>query len=81
MITTNGWHFQVDENGIVSGVGDFDPDGFFRYVDESNITVTNQKGVELPESGGPGTTWIYLIGSLLLIGCGVALVTRRRMRI
>ncbi len=79
MITTNGWHFQVDENGIVSGVGDFDPDGFFRYVDESNITVTNQKGVELPESGGPGTTWIYLIGSLLLLGCGIALITRRRM--
>ena len=79
MITTNGWHFQVDENGIVSGVGDFDPEGFFRYVDESNITVTNQKGTELPESGGPGTTWIYLIGCLLFIGCSVLLVARRRM--
>lgn len=45
------------------------------------MTVKNNPGVVLPEAGGPGTTWIYLIGSLLLIGCGIALVTRRRMRI
>lgn len=42
--------------------------------------IINSSGVELPNAGGPGTTWIYLIGSLLLLGCGVALVTRRRMR-
>ena len=41
--------------------------------------IINNPGVELPESGGPGTTWIYLIGSMLLLGCGIALVTRRRM--
>ena len=43
--------------------------------------IINSSGVELPNAGGPGTTWIYLIGSLLLICCGIALVTRRRMRI
>lgn len=42
-------------------------------------TVSNTSGAALPKSGGPGTTWIYLIGSLLLLGCGIALVTRRRM--
>lgn len=43
--------------------------------------IPNTPGTELPEAGGPGTTWIYLIGSLLLLGCGIALVTRRRMRV
>ena len=41
--------------------------------------IPNTFGASLPESGGPGTTWIYLIGSLLLLGCGVLLVARRRM--
>ena len=43
------------------------------------LKVVNDEGVELPSSGGPGTTWIYLLGSMLLIGCGVLLVARRRM--
>ena len=77
--TTNGWHFQVDANGIVSGVGDFDPNGFFRYVDENNMTVTNQKGAALPHTGGIGTTIFYIIGTILVIGAGILLVTRRRM--
>jgi len=42
------------------------------------ITVENHPGAVLPSSGGPGTTWIYLLGALLLLGCGVALVARRR---
>jgi LPXTG-motif cell wall-anchored protein len=79
VITTNGWHFQVDENGIVSGVGDFDPDGFFRYVDENNITVTNQKGAALPNTGGPGTWFFTLLGGLLMTGAVVLLWKRQRL--
>lgn len=40
--------------------------------------IINTAGVELPASGGPGTTWIYLIGSILLLGCGTLLIARRR---
>ena len=80
VITTNGWHFQVDENGIVSGVGDFNPDGSFQYVDENNITVTNQKGAALPHTGGIGTTIFYILGSILVIGGGIYFVSRRRMK-
>ena len=43
------------------------------------ITLINTAGVELPASGGPGTTWIYLLGTMLLLGCGITLVVRRRM--
>ena len=42
------------------------------------LSVQNSSGVELPSSGGPGTTWIYLLGSLLLLGSGILLAARRR---
>lgn len=38
------------------------------------------QGVELPASGGPGTTWMYLLGTGLLLGCGILLIARRRIR-
>ena len=44
------------------------------------ITVVNEAGTELPSTGGIGTTIFYIIGAILVIGAGVLLVTRRRMR-
>lgn len=41
--------------------------------------ILNQKGTELPSTGGIGTTIFYIIGAILVIGAGVVLVTRRRM--
>ena len=43
------------------------------------VTIVNQKGAELPSTGGIGTTIFYIIGAILVIGAGVVLVTRRRM--
>ena len=42
------------------------------------LSLQNSAGYELPHSGGPGTTWIYLIGSILILCCGVTLIARRR---
>ena len=42
--------------------------------------ITNTQGAELPSTGGIGTTIFYLIGAVLVIGAGVLLVTRRRMK-
>ena len=43
------------------------------------ITVKNQAGATLPETGGIGTTLFYVIGGLLVVGAGVLLVTKKRM--
>ena len=48
--------------------------------DGYTVTVRNISGVELPSSGGPGTIWIYLLGTFLLLGCGITLIARRRIR-
>ena len=45
-----------------------------------NITVTNNQGSTLPETGGIGTTLFYVIGGLLVVGAGVLLVVRFRMK-
>lgn len=43
------------------------------------INVTNKAGTPLPHTGGIGTTLFYIIGSILVIVCGIVLVSRRRM--
>lgn len=45
------------------------------------MTVQNQKGSTLPETGGIGTTMFYIVGAILVIGAGVVLVSRRRMNV
>ena len=42
------------------------------------IVVVNNKGTELPSTGGMGTTILYIIGAIFVIGAGVYLITRRR---
>ena len=46
---------------------------------EKSMTVINQEGSLLPSTGGTGTTLLYIIGAVLVIGAGVLLIARRRM--
>lgn len=46
----------------------------------AGITIENNKGATLPETGGMGTTVFYVLGGILAVGAGVLLVARRRMR-
>ena len=41
--------------------------------------IIDQRGSSLPSTGGIGTTIFYVIGSVLVIGAGVLLITRKRM--
>ncbi len=43
-------------------------------------TIINQSGSLLPSTGGIGTTIFYVVGGILVIGAGILLVTKRRMR-
>lgn len=41
--------------------------------------VVNRAGNTLPETGGMGTTIFYVLGSILVLGAAVLLITRKRM--
>lgn len=43
------------------------------------VQITNKTGIELPSTGGMGTTIFYVVGSILVIGAAVLLITRKRM--
>ena len=45
-----------------------------------STNVVNQSGAELPSTGGMGTTLFYVLGAVLVVGAGVLLVTKKRMR-
>lgn len=62
----------IGENGVVNGTTDA-PQG----VEE--VKVLNQSGSELPSTGGMGTTIFYVVGSILLIGAAILLITKKRM--
>lgn len=47
--------------------------------DTLGANVVNKSGSTLPETGGIGTTIFYVLGSLLVVGAGVVLITRKRM--
>lgn len=52
-------------------------------IDNKPITevgVENKTGKVLPSTGGAGTTMIYLVGAVLVLGSGVVLATKRRVK-
>ena len=48
-------------------------------LDGKALKVVNNKGIELPSTGGMGTTIFYVLGAILVLGAGVLLITKRRM--
>lgn len=46
---------------------------------QGGVQVVNKTGSELPSTGGLGTTLFTIIGSVLVIGAGILLVTKKRM--
>jgi fimbrial isopeptide formation D2 family protein/LPXTG-motif cell wall-anchored protein len=46
---------------------------------EHPFPFDNTEGTELPSTGGMGTTMFYVVGSALVIGAAVLLISKRRM--
>ena len=66
--------------GVISGT---DIDGTAKYEEADGttlalITITNEPGAALPNTGGPGTKLLYLIGTLLTLFSGGGLLLKRR---
>ena len=61
---------------VASGTATFTAD-----VNDGSLStdVVNNSGAQLPSTGGIGTTIFYVLGSVLVIGAAVLLVTKKRM--
>lgn len=57
---------------------ELDEDGNY---DKGGVSVVNNTGVELPSTGGIGTTIFYVVGGMLAAGAVILLITKRRMNI
>ena len=48
-------------------------------IQNDTTAVINNTGALLPSTGGMGTTLFYVLGSVLVLGAVVLLVTKKRM--
>lgn len=72
-----------DADGTELSDLELDVDGSTQYGDPSDglvmMNVANSKGSTLPSTGGIGTTIFYVLGGTLVVGSGIALVTKKRL--
>lgn len=66
--------------GLTIAVNDGEPQPGNTETGIVEVTVENNRGATLPETGGMGTTLFYIIGGLLVVGAGILLVVRIRMK-
>ena len=60
----------INENGQITVDG----------TDVTQVEVENKSGSLLPSTGGRGTTLFYILGAILVVGSGVVLITKKRMK-
>ena len=74
----------VNRNGVLTSIAGNKETGEITFIADKaagslTAEVLNQAGTTLPETGGIGTTLFYVIGSVLVIGAVVLLVSKKRM--
>lgn len=45
------------------------------------VEVENKTGTILPSTGGMGTTIIYMVGAILVIGSGIVLLSKKKSKV
>lgn len=83
-LLANPIKISVDENGNVSfkdGYSDSLVNIPENEEDDTHktVVVTNVIGDRLPETGGSGTTILYVAGGILVAGAAIVLITKKRM--
>lgn len=77
IILENEIEFKVEGTNVTESSDYMD----FRKVEQKPVvTVYNEPGAELPATGGPGTTLLYLLGIMLTGLAGAGLVMKRLRR-
>jgi LPXTG-motif cell wall-anchored protein len=61
---------------VTSGDAEFETDEASGTIKSD---IANFSGSTLPSTGGIGTTIFYVVGTILVLGAGIVLVTRKRM--
>lgn len=51
------------------------------WTGDTMVKVENVSGSELPSTGGIGTTLFYVIGTLMMTGAAVLMITKKRMSV
>lgn len=75
-VNNQSWAFDPNEALIASTEGEYTVD---IKTGTASITVENNKGATLPETGGMGTTILYVVGGALVLAAVVLLVSKKRM--
>jgi len=79
----NGKYEAQAENYVVDTKYQFTNNGphteTMTTTESHDSDLTNTQGVELPSTGGMGTTILYVGGSILVILAAILLITKRRM--
>lgn len=71
----------VGAHGAIKIDGNYNADGTVSGGNlKAEVGVENKTGTVLPSTGGMGTTMIYLVGAVLVLGSGVVLATKRRVK-
>ena len=66
-------------NNLITSYANVDKTEITEPANIAELEIVNNKGTELPSTGGIGTTIFYVVGAILVLGAGVVLITRRRM--
>jgi LPXTG-motif cell wall-anchored protein len=70
------WSFEADENGGTN----YTSQNVRTLSDGTGeMTIYNVAGKTLPSTGGMGTTVFYVLGSVLMLGAAILLISKRRM--
>ena len=58
------------------------PEGYYKHdYTVTPVLVTNEKGVELPSTGGEGTMMLITFGSLIAMAFAVLMITQKKMSV